>query len=228
LKTWDLVAPVLTSGILAEVQVLGLAGLAAGATLHLGAVDQIFRRLPGRELQQDHLVNDGERLPVGEVDLEVPGGEGGGHAVEAELLGEHVVGGLRVRERESMRREWRRVEPALLDQLQQLCGRTRVDEAGGDGDVANPQRLEMERCRVPVHTDVVHTPARPDDRGAELEGFGHSDRLDGDVDSQAFGQLHDAGDRVLATVVDRRVGAELERPSRAVHRRGRSRRCDPA
>ena len=54
-------------------------------------------------------------------------------------------------------------------------------------------------------------PPGPDEVGAELERLGHADRLDRDVGAEAAGQLHDPLDRVLGAVVDRHVGAELER-----------------
>ena len=54
--------------------------------------------------------------------------------------------------------EGRRVEPTLRDQLQEARGRVCVDESHRDRDVAEPQPLEVERCRVAVDTDVCDPP----------------------------------------------------------------------
>ncbi len=65
---------------------------------------------------------------------------------------------------------------------------------------------------MPVDTDVCHVPAGPNEIGRELECLRHADRFEGNVRAKAIGELHDRGGRVLAAVVDCRVGAE---PSRA-------------
>ena len=62
-----------------------------------------------------------------------------------------------------------------------------------------------------VDTHVGDAAAGPDEVGAELECLGHAYRLDGNVRAEAAGQVHDALKGILDGVVDREVGAELER-----------------
>ena len=77
----------------------------------------------------------------------------------------------------------------LAQQPQQRRRRVGVDEAGGDGDVLDPQVLEVQGGGLAVHTDVGDVPAGPDQVGGELEGGGHADRLDGDVGTEPVGEL---------------------------------------
>ena len=83
--------PRIDTSDLTEGQVLGLALAAALAPRNLRTVDDVLRRIPGRERLHDHLVRDRERLLVREVDLDVSRGDRLGHAVEPELLPEDVV-----------------------------------------------------------------------------------------------------------------------------------------
>ena len=60
------------------------------------------------------------------------------------------------------------------------------------GDVADPERLEVQGGRLAVDADVGHVATGPDELGAELEGGGHADRLDGHVGAEPVGErLHD-------------------------------------
>ena len=110
-----------------------------------------------------------------------------------------------------VRRERRRIEPAALDQPEQLRRGVRVHERGGDRHVADPERLEVERHALPVHADVRDTPSGPDQLGAELERVGHAHRLDGHVDAEPSGHLHHLRQHVLVAVVHGHVRTELER-----------------
>ena len=85
----------------------------------------------------------------------------------------------------------------------------RVDEAGRDRDVADPQVLEVQRGRFAVHADVGDVTAGTGQRGRQLERRRDTDGLDGDVGPEAVGQVAHDRQRVLSTVVDRDVGAEL-------------------
>ena len=69
-------------------------------------------------------------------------------APECGRVGEDVVGGHRVVEREAVGGEQRRVQTAADDQPQQLRDAERVDQSGRDRDVADPQLLEMQRRRI--------------------------------------------------------------------------------
>ena len=87
------------------------------------------------------------------------------------------------------------------------------------------------RCSVAGLPCTPMFATRPPGRielGRQLERLRHADRLERDVGAEPVGELHDPRDGVLAAVVDRRVGAEALRRSRAGCRRGRSRRCAPA
>ena len=60
----------------------------------------------------------------------------------------------RLAEREAVRRERRRVEPPARDQLEQLRRRERVDEAGRDQHVADPEPSRGGASRMAVDADV--------------------------------------------------------------------------
>jgi Ammonium Transporter Family len=74
-----------------------------------------------------------------------------------------------------------------LGQFQQGRRWVGVDQAGGDGDVADAELLEVQRRRLAVHADVGDVAAGPDEPGGQLEALGHSDRLDGDVGTEPTG-----------------------------------------
>ena len=128
-----------------------------------------------------------------------PHGLGREHDLERVRLGggrEDVVRGLRVGEREPVRRERRRIEPPLLDQLAAAAAVVVVS--------TRPVVIVMSRIHSVSRWSVAEWPCtptfatRPPGRtiaGAELERLGHADRLDGDVDAEPFRQLHDARDR---------------------------------
>ena len=94
--------------------------------------------------------------------------------------------------------------------FEQLGRRVRVDEAGRDQHVADPELLEMQRHRMAVDADVRNPAARPDQLGAQLERLRDADRLDGDIRAEPVGQLHDPSDRILGAVVHHDVGPEVE------------------
>ena len=123
-------------------------------------------------------------------------------------VGERVVRSHRVVEREPVRGEDRRVEATAGDQLHQLRDRVGVDQPGRHRHVADPELLEVERRRPAMHADVRDAPTGADQLGRELERLRQAHRLERDVGAEPIGELHDARQCVLATVVDRRVGAE--------------------
>ena len=71
---------------------------------------------------------------------------------------EDVVCLLGLVEREPVSREHRRVEPATLDQLQQLRRRRGVDEAGRDQHITDPELLEMQGRALAMHANVRDPP----------------------------------------------------------------------
>ena len=84
-----------------------------------------------------------------------------------------------------------------------------VDEPGRDGDVADPQLLEVQGHGFAVHTDVRDVTARTSQLSRQLERLGHPHRFDGNVCAQPVGQAPDDLHRVFPTVVHGDVGAEL-------------------
>ena len=96
----------------------------------------------------------------------------------------------------------------LDDQPHQLRDAERVDQPGRDGHVADPQLLQVQRGGLAVDADVRESAARADQLGGELERRRNADRLERAVGAETISQLHDLRDRVIATVVDRHVGAE--------------------
>ncbi len=102
----------------------------------------------------------------------------------------------------------RRVQATAGDQPHQLGNRVGVDQPRRDRDVTSPQLLQVQRRGLAMHADVRHASTGADQLGRELERVRHADRLQGDIGAEAVGELHDLRNRVLAPVVDRRVGAE--------------------
>jgi hypothetical protein len=103
------------------------------------------------------------------------------------------------------------VEPAALDQRQELWDGARIDQPRGDGDVLDPEVLQVKGRRLAVHAHVGELPARADQLRSQLESGRDSDRFDSHVGTKAARQRKDLLDRVLAAVVDRDVSAELLR-----------------
>ena len=122
---------------------------------------------------------------------------------------EHVVGLLELVECEVVRRERARVELVAGEQLEERRRRERVDEAGRDRHVLDPERLEVQRRRLAVHADVGDVAAGAGERDGELERGRGPDRLDRDVGAEAVGEAAHDLERVLVRRVDHDVGAEL-------------------
>src|ERR1700682_2592216 len=101
------------------------------------------------------------------------------------------------------------VEPAALDQGQQLWDGAGVDQPGSDGDVLDPELLQVKGSRLAVNAHVGEGPSGSDQLCGELEGGRDSHRLDGDGGSEAARQLENPLDRILSAVVDGDVSAEL-------------------
>jgi hypothetical protein len=55
----------------------------------------------------------------------------------------------------------------------------------GDGNVFDPELLELELHRLAVDADLRRVAARPDQRRAHVEGLRDPDRLNGDVDTES-------------------------------------------
>ena len=99
----------------------------------------------------------------------------------------------------------------LSHETEQRRGGVRVDQARRDGDVADPELLEVQGRRLAVHADVGDVTAGSGEPDGQLEGRRHADGLDRHVGAQPTGQLGDDRLRVLSRVVDDDVGAELLR-----------------
>src|SRR5665213_3530801 len=109
------------------------------------------------------------------------------HLVESELMGDELV------DRQLM----------FGDELQQHAERVGVHEPHRDGDVGDPQLVELEFDGLAVHTDVGHVPTRAHDLRGHREGAGKTDCLDGHIDSESVAQGHDL---VLRNLVHRVLG----------------------
>src|ERR1700686_2122007 len=152
-------------------------------------------------------------------------------------VGEHVVGLHRLVHREPIRGQYGGVEPAALDQGQQLWDGARVHQPGGDGDILDPELLQVKGRRLAVHAHVGERPAGSYQLCGQLERGRDSDGLHGDIGAKSAGQLINPLDRILAAVVDGDVGAEFlglrqapvvevdhDDPGRGVQLRGHDRR----
>ena len=84
------------------------------------------------------------------------------------------------------------------DELEQRRRGVGVDQPGGDRHVLDPEVLEVQGRRLAVDADVRHVASRPHERGGQLEGGGHAHGLDGDVGTEAFGQLGDDRSGILS------------------------------
>src|SRR5450631_2398600 len=83
-----------------------------------------------------------------------------------------------------------------------------VDQTGGDGDVATPQRLEVQLHLCPMHPDIGDCAAWCDQLLAELEGGGKPDRLDDCVSAAVTRQPHDLLLGLAAATIDNGRSAE--------------------
>ena len=106
--------------------------------------------------------------------------------------GEDVVRVEELAEREPVGDQPAGVEVTGRHKVEQCGRRVRVDQARRDGDVSDPQVLEVERGRLAVHSDVGDPSARAHEPGAQLEGLGEPDRLDR-VDGTAFVETRNSG-----------------------------------
>jgi len=125
---------------------------------------------------------------------------------------EDVVSRLEMVEGEVVGDEASGVELVAHEEAQQGRDRGGVDPAGGDGDVADPERLQMQRRGMTMDADVGNMAAWPHKLRAELERLGHTDGFDHDVGTKAMCELVHSGDGVVAAVVDRHIGSELACP----------------
>src|SRR5450759_3656832 len=103
------------------------------------------------------------------------------------------------------------VEPAALNQRQELRDGARVHQPGRDGDVLDPELLRVKGRGLSMHDDVGEVPAGANHLRVELDGGRDSDGVDGHVGAKAPGQLEDTLDRILPAVIDGYVRAELLR-----------------
>ncbi|EME65435.1 dehydrogenase [Rhodococcus ruber BKS 20-38] len=85
----------------------------------------------------------------------------------------------------------------------------RVDEPGGDGEVLDPDALEVQRGRRSVDADVGDVAARPHQLDGLLERRRDADGLHGDVGAETVREVADDGGDVVAAGVESQVGAEF-------------------
>src|SRR5438067_1490672 len=83
-------------------------------------------------------------------------------APEVGAAAEDVVGLDELVEREMVGDEPAGIDLMARDQLEQRWRGVGVDQAGGNGDVLDPQLLQMEGGWFAVHADVGHPTARAD------------------------------------------------------------------
>src|SRR5436305_1529343 len=79
---------------------------------------------------------------------------------------EDVVGAFHLGQAEAMDDHRGHVELLTTQERQQGGGAPRVDQAGPDSDVPDPQTLEVQGRRSSVYPDVGHASARSDGRRA--------------------------------------------------------------
>src|SRR5690606_12604118 len=94
--------------------------------------------------------------------------------------------------------------------LEQHGRGVRSHEAGHDGDVADPEVLQLQVDAGTVNTDVGQVAARAQHFLAHVERGGYPYTLDGDVDA-VLGHRHQFLDGILARTVDHVRGAKLAR-----------------
>ena len=126
-------------------------------------------------------------------------------------VGEDVVRGLEFVEAESVRDHRRGVEPMAGDQTDQRRSGIGVDQAGGDGQVLDPDVFQMQGRRRAVHTDVGDVPAGTNEPHRLLERLRKPDSLHRHISAQSAGQFTDHRRGIVAATVDHGVGAELAR-----------------
>ena len=97
---------------------------------------------------------------------------------------EHVVRLHEVVKGEVVGDKQPRVYLVILDQAKQCRGRIGIDEARRDRDVADPQILQMQSHRFAMDADVGDIATGTNKTGGQLEGIGHSDRLDGHIGAE--------------------------------------------
>jgi hypothetical protein len=95
------------------------------------------------------------------------------------------------------------------DQSDQCRRRVGVDQSGGDGQVLDPDVFEVRCRRVAVDTDVGDVSTGADQLYGQLEGLRSAYGLHRHVGAQTAGEFSDDGLRILTTIVDHDVGAEL-------------------
>jgi len=102
--------------------------------------------------------------------------------------------------------------PATLPGLHQAAAASAPwcrPQPGSDGDVLDPQFLEVQRGRRAVHADVRDHSSWPYHPGAEVERLRHADRLDRHVRAlPGGGQRRDPILEVVGAAVEHVVSAE--------------------
>src|SRR4051794_28061886 len=100
---------------------------------------------------------------------------------------EDVVRLDNVGEREPVSDELAGVELSGPQQLEQRRRRPGVDKTRGDGDVADPELLQVEGGRLAVDADIGDVAARSNDPGAHPEAVRDADRLDRHIRAETVG-----------------------------------------
>ena len=100
------------------------------------------------------------------------------------------------------------IELSGLQDIQQHRRADRVDQSGGDGDVAVPETFQMQLHLGAMHADIGDVAARRDDLLAQFECRRNADRLDGGIDAPLRRHFHHRFGRVAVGAVDGRGGAE--------------------
>jgi hypothetical protein len=95
------------------------------------------------------------------------------------------------------------------DQSDQCRRRVGIDQSGDDGQALDLDVFEVRCRRVAVDTDVGDVSTGADQLYGQLEGLRSAYGLHRHVGAQTAGEFSDDGLRILTTIVDHDVGAEL-------------------
>jgi hypothetical protein len=124
-------------------------------------------------------------------------------------IAEDVVVGLELVKAESVGDHRRGVELVTGDQFDQCRLRIRVDKPGRDGQVLDPDVLQVQSRRRSVPDDVGDVTAGADQPYRLLEGLRDPDGLLCHIGTQTAGEFSDYRQRVVVAAVEDHVGAEL-------------------